>query len=182
MLTRIEFYNAPGGEVYVQPVGEAVFVLDELRRDIIPIMLQEIQEFFPEAFTRLSQSYSVSSLNKMYFEFRMVHRFCRCNFGNYDTLSLDIDENGVWHFEQVACPLRGYCPDEGVICGPKLNTKLSGREMEVTKLLSYMSPEQTAQELQLSIRTIYNHIQAIKIRLNLKTVAQIVSWYKSLNQ
>lgn len=182
MITKIEFYNTPTGEVYVKPADGGVFVLDENQEEIIQEMLVEIQEFFPSAFARLSQLYSVSSLNKRYFEFRMVHRFCRCNFGTYDTMSWDIDENGDWHFEQVVCPLRGECQDEGIICNPKMNTKLSERESEVARLLSHHTPEEISVELKLSIRTVYNHIQAIKMRLKLKTIAQITAWYKSHNQ
>ena len=97
-------------------------------------------------------------------------------------MSWYIDEHGELHFEQVSCPMRGECADEGVICNPKMRTILSEREMEVAKLLSHMSPEGISLELKLSIRTVYNHIQAIKIRLRLKTIAQIATWYKSHNQ
>jgi DNA-binding CsgD family transcriptional regulator len=182
MLIKLEFYNAPDGQVCVKPADGAMFVLDESQRDIIPEMLLEIQSFWPESFKRLSELYSASSLNRVCFEFRMVRRFCRCNFGIYDTMTWDIDQFGEWHFEQVPCPLRGECPHEGVICCPKLKTKLSEREMEVAKLLSHMSPEEITAELSLSIRTVYNHVQAIKVRLKLKTIAQIAAWYKSHNQ
>lgn len=180
MLKRAEFYNAPDGQVCMKPADGGVIVLDENQKEIIQEMLLEIQEFWPDAFKRISELYSASSMNRAYFEFRMVRRFCRCNFGLYDTQNWDIDEFGKWHFEQVSCPLRGECSDEGVICNPKMQTKLSAREMEIARLLAYMSPEEIANELKLSIRTVYNHIQAIKIRLNLKTTAQIAALHKSL--
>lgn len=182
MLTKIEFYNAPDGQIYAKPADGGLFVLDESQRDIIQEMLFEIQTFWPEAFKRLSELYSASSLNRICFEFRMVHRFCRCNFGLYDTMTWDIDEYGIWHFEQVSCPIRGECQHAGVICCPKMKTNLSEREMEVAGLLAHMSPEEVTAELNLSIRTVYNHIQAIKIRLKLKTIAQVTAWYKSHNQ
>lgn len=182
MLAKMELYNAPDGQVCIKPADGGVFVLDVNRMEIIQEMWLEIQEFWPDAFKRLSELYSSSSLNRAYFEFRMVHRFCRCNFGLYDTQNWDIDEFGEWHFEQVTCPLRGECLDEGVICNPKMRTKLSEREMEVARFLAYMSPEEITVELKLSIKTVYNHIQAIKIRLKLKTMGQIVAWYKSHNQ
>lgn len=182
MLTKIELYNAPDGQVCVKPADGGVFVLDENRKEFVQEMWLGIQEFWPDAFNRLSELYSASSLNRSYFEFRMVRRFCRCNFGLYDTQNWDIDEFGEWHFEQAPCPLRGECSDEGVICNPKMRSNLSEREMEVARLLAYMSPEEVTAELKLSIRTVYNHIQAIKIRLKLKTIAQIAAWYKSHNQ
>lgn len=181
MLTKIELYNAPDGQVCVKPADGGVFVLDENRKEIVQEMWLGIQEFWPDAFNRLSELYSASSLNRLYFEFRMVRRFCRCNFGLYDTQNWDIDEFGEWHFEQVPCPLRGECPDEGIICNPKMRTNLSEREKEIARLLANMSTEEIAAELKLSIRTVYNHIQSIKIRLKSKTTAQIATWYKQHN-
>lgn len=179
MLKGIELYNTPDGQVCLKPEGEAMFILDESHQDIIQSMLNQIHELYPEAFKRLSENYSKSSLNKNYYELRMLKRFCRCNFGSYDTQKLDIDRTGAWHFEQVQCPLRGECQDEGIICCPVLKTKLSERELEIAKLLSYMSPEEVAEEFKLSVRTVYNHIQSIKTRLKIKTIAHITAWYKN---
>lgn len=181
MRKAIEIYNTPDGQVCMKPEGEAMFILDESHKDIIQSLLNDIHELYPDAFKRLSEIYSKSSLNKNYYELRMVKRFCRCNFGNYDTLRMDIDSQGNWHFEQVQCPLRGECQNEGIICLPKLKTKLSEREMEVAKLLSNYSCEEIADELQLSLRKVYNHIQSIKTRLKVKTIAQIITWYNSKN-
>lgn len=182
LLERIEFYNSPCGAVHVKPEDSPMYILDESHTDLIQSLLSEINEMYPDAFERLSAIYSASSLNKTYFEFRMAHRFCRCNFGLYDTMSWDIDEFCTWHFEQVPCPMRGQCPDEGVICHPKLKTKLSERELEIAKLLCTITADEICDELHLSIRTVYNHIRAIKIRLKLKTTAQITSWYESIQK
>lgn len=179
MITKTEIYSTPDGQICVKPADDAMFILTEGNRDIIQEMLTTIQDFWPDAFKELSKIYSSSSLNRVYFEYRMISRFCRCNFGAYDTLNWDIDEQGIWHFEQVSCPLRGECTHEGIICNPRMKRVLSEREMEVAKMLSNMSPEEVANELNLSIRTVYNHIQSIKIRLKLKTIAQITSWEKS---
>lgn len=181
MQRAIELYNTPDGRVCIKPENDAMFILDENKCNIIQPMLGNIHNLYPDAFKKLSEIYSKSSRNKKYYEFRMVHRFCRCNFGSYDTLQKDIDANGEWHLEQVNCPLRGECPEEGIICMPKLHTVLSDREFEVAKLLGYMSPEEISDELHLSIRTVYNHIQSIKFRLKLKTIAQIATWYKTSN-
>ena len=64
MLVKIEFYNAPDGQVCVKPADGGMYVLDENQKEIIQEMLLEIQEFWPEAFKRLSDLYSVSSLNR----------------------------------------------------------------------------------------------------------------------
>ena len=50
MLAKVEFYNAPDGQVCVKPADGGMYVLDENRKEIIQKMLLEIQEFWPEAF------------------------------------------------------------------------------------------------------------------------------------
>lgn len=179
MIDKVEFFNTPDGDVFAQLENGEMYKLSECRRDIVQDILSDVRNIWPGAFERLVQDYQKHSLNKPYFEFRMASRFCRCNVGNYDTLCWDIDEYGNWHLEKVSCPMRGECPDEGVICMPKMKTQLSEREMEIADRLSYQAPEEIAEELALSIRTVYNHIQAIKIRLKLKTIAQITTWYNT---
>ena len=112
----------------------------------------------------------------------MAQRCCGCNFGVFDTMSWDIDEFGVWHFEQVSCPLRGQCTEQDKICNPKMRTKLTERELEIAKLLCDITPDEICDELHLSISTVYNHIRAIKMRLKFKTIAQITSCYKPINK
>lgn len=177
MIEKVEFFNSPDGCVCTQLENGEMHKLSECRRDIVQDILNDIQNMWPGAYERLVQDYHKYSLNKPYFEFRMASRFCRCNVGTYDTLCWDIDEYGNWHLEKVSCPMRGECPDEGVICMPKMRTQLSEREMEIARRLTNQPPEEIAEKLNLSIRTVYNHIQAIKTRLKLKTIAQIVAWY-----
>lgn len=50
-----------------------------------------------------------------------------------DTMSHDIDK-GRYNIEQVKCPLRGECRNEGIICMPTLQTKLTAREEEIVRL------------------------------------------------
>ena len=179
MIDKVEFFNSPDGHVCAQSENGELYKLSECHRDIIQDILNDVREIWPDAYARLEQNYHKYSLNKPYFEFRMASRFCRCNVGSNDTLCWDIDESGNWHLEKVNCPMRGECPDEGVICMPKMKTQLSEREMEIACRLSVQVPEEIAQELHLSIRTVYNHIQAIKIRMKLKTIAQIAAWYNT---
>ncbi len=180
MLTNIEFYNTPGGDVACKQVDQAMFILNESHTDIIENMLSVINELWPDAFKCLSEIYSKSSMNKRYYEYLMIHRFVRCNFGAYDTQQLDIDSFGTWNFEQVPCPLRGECKFEYMLCNPKMKTKLSDRETEIAMLLCTKTPEEIASDNSISLRTVYNHINNIKIRLKVRTIGQIVSWYKSI--
>ena len=115
MIRNIEFYNNPSGEVIVKPQGQAAFVLKETHREFISDILLYISEMYPKDYEALMELYSKSSRNRIYYEYLAVSRFVRCNFGEYDQLSTDIDMQGYFKFEEVKCPLRGECKFEGII-------------------------------------------------------------------
>lgn len=180
MLEKIEFYNCPDGSINVKPFDKPMFVFEQNCRKVTEEMLILIRDLYPAAFTALSELYSKSERNREYFEFRIVHRFIRCNFGEYDALSYDINQVGEFNFEDVRCPMRGECIFEGVICKPTLQTELSPRESEVASLLAAgLSPLEIGEELQISVLTVRNHIQHIKARLHLKNTTQIISRFKT---
>lgn len=179
MLAQIEFYTCPDGSVNLKPLNSPVKRYDMSCKEVTEEMLVYIKDLYPSAFKALSEIYSTSERNKEFFEFRMVHRFIRCNFGEYDALSLDIAQPGVFNFECVKCPLRGECRYEGVICRPKKDTKLSQREEEVARCLALgMSRQQVADFMCLSVFTVNRHIANIKARLNLSHTYQIISQFK----
>ena len=130
-LLDIEFYNTPEGEVMVKPIGQPAYVLTENCRDVICEMLAAIRERYPKAHDALMKLYSASSMNRIAYEYKVVHRFIRCNFGEYNQATIDINHNGTFQLEEVGCPLRGECHLEGKICNPELNTNLTDREMDV---------------------------------------------------
>lgn len=111
-IANIEFYNTPEGDVMMKELGRPAVVLDENNRPTIECMLSVIRDRYPKAHTRLMQIYSSSTMNRWYYEFRVVHRFIRCNFGEYDQHNLDINRDGLFVFEEVKCPLRGECEHE----------------------------------------------------------------------
>lgn len=181
-LNNIEFYNTPSGEIMYKSEMEGVAKLAESDQDIIQWFLDIISERYPEAFSRLSDLYSKRSRNRMYFEFSMVRRFIRCNFGEYDEYNYDIDGRGIFHFEEVRCPLRGECPYEGIICKPVLNTKLSTREMEVFRLIAQAYDTYAiAEELSLSPSTICRHRENIKAKIKVRTVSQMILYWQEHN-
>ena len=176
MITNLEFYNTPDGQVCCKPLNQPMYILKESDTALIAEMLTMIQDLYPAAFAALSELYSRSELNRNYYHFRMVHRFIRCNFGEYDALSMDVSANGNLRFEDVRCPLRGECPFECVICKPVLDTKLSEREQHVAKLLGKgYTAEEMGQELHISPHTVKRHIANIKKRLNLSHTHQIIA-------
>lgn len=173
---EIEFYNTPDGQVCVKRAGEAMFILDESHTNIVAGLLTRIQELYPSAFAALSELYSRSQLNENYFHFKMVHRFIRCNFGEYDALSYDVNRQGDFKMEDVRCPLRGECPFEHIICHPQLCTKLSLREQQIVDLLAEgYKPQQIGERLHISTWTVRRHIYNMKTRLNLNHTYQIIT-------
>lgn len=179
MLEKIEFYNCPDGSVIVKPFDKPMFVYEQSCRKITEEMLIVIRDLYPAAFSALAELYSKSERNRDYYEYRIVHRFIRCNFGEYDALTFDISQTGDFNFEDVRCPMRGECLFEGVICKPTLKTELTPRETEVAKMLSSgLSVQDISENLQISILTVRNHVQHIKARLRLKHTSQIISKFK----
>ena len=178
MLERCEFFNSPDGTVYVKPFGKPMFAYNIECRQITDELIAYIRDLYPGAFTALTSLYSQSERNRDYFMFRIVHRFIRCNLGENDTLSYDINQVGTMCIEEVHCPLRGECIHEGVICKPVLQSKLSPREEEVGKLLAAgLSNMEAAGELGISICTVHRHIANIKARLHFKNTNQIISYF-----
>ena len=90
-LTNIEFFKTPDGEVMYKRQGEGVRQLDEHDRETVASLLSLIRTRYPEAFNAVSDIYSRSERNRPWYEFRMVSRFIRCNLGDYDTQTIDID-------------------------------------------------------------------------------------------
>lgn len=180
MIEKIEFYNTPDGSICCKPEGKPMFILDESCRQLISEMIITIKELYPDAFKALSELYSTSERNRSYYEYRIVHRFIRCNFGEYDTLQADIDAMGCLHIEEVKCPLRGECRLEGCVCRPRLQSSLSPREHEVAVLLGQgYNKLEIADELQISIFTVSRHVANIKARLHFKHTNQIIAHFKN---
>lgn len=178
-IINTEFYSTPEGTVMVKPVGQAAYELKENRREIVCAILAIIRERYPKAHAALMELYSSSSMNRIYYEYRVVHRFIRCDFGEYNQGSIDINHNGTFQFEEVGCPLRGECPLEGVVCKPELDTQLTERETEVFRLYAQnLQTEQIADELHISPCTVNRHRENIKAKLRVSTVAEMVAyWY-----
>lgn len=185
LLSNIEFYNTPDGTIMVKAYEQPVRALVSSDRGLIQAMLSVIRELYPDAFSKLAELYSRHERNHILYEFNIVSRFIRCNFGEYDQYNYDIDHTGTFHFEEVRCPLRGTidCAYEGCICKPILNTNLTEREKEVLSLIGQgLQSKDVANELHISITTVHRHRENIKAKLKLKTVGELVNyWMKYFN-
>lgn len=177
-ITNIEFYNTPEGDVMMKAFGMPATVLNEKQRPVIEQMLATIRDRYPKAHARLMKIYSSSTMNRWYYEFRVVHRFVRCNFGEYDQHRMDIDAAGRFMLEEVHCPLRGECEHEGVICKPELDMRLTEREREVMALIADgCQRDEIAERLHISPCTVARHRDNIKAKTGTRTVGEMVSWW-----
>ena len=163
----LEFYLY-NDELWLKDENGRHQVLSENDTDIIQRLLEAIRERYPQAYHALEDEYQRSSLNPRYYQFLIVRRFCKCNFGKLDTTRLDIDNLEKFNFEKVECPLRGECKNEGIICNPKFNSKLSEAELRVMKLVCEgETKEHIAMRLYISPHTVKNHIKSVYLKLGI---------------
>ena len=179
-LINIEFFKTPDGDVMYKRQGEAVRGLTEQDRELVSDFLSLIRARYPKAFDTLSDIYSRNEQNRAWYEFRMVSRFIRCNLGDYDTSSIDIDKDGLFHFEQMKCPLMGTgdCQWDGLICHPKLSTGLTTRELEILPLFAEgLQSYEIADRLCISKNTVDRHRQNIMAKLGKRSVTELAAYY-----
>mgnify|MGYP001163128841 CR=1 FL=1 len=182
MRNPVEFYNTPSGYVMVDD-GNQISRLSESNRDVIDDILDTIRECYSDAYHALEQCYASSSKNPRYKTYKMVNRFIRCNCGEFDTQKTDFIDGNL-NLEQVHCPLRGTkdCEYENIICNPKRTSVLGVRQMQIAAALAEgLTPQEISDKLFISIHTVHNTLQAIKIKLGLKNTSQIITWYNNLN-
>lgn len=174
-MNNIEFYTTPEGDVMIREEG-SLHRLDQSDRKFISDFLNVLREFYTEAYEALCKVYVSSKINREYYEFLIVRRFVKCNFGEYDN-RLDISEGGSFNFEFVGCPLRGECKYDRCICQPKFNSALSVRELEVMKLFfERYTVEEIADRLHISMETVKNHRKNALRRIGLKSTTDFIDY------
>lgn len=95
ILNFLEFFVTPDGFVYYKKPGEESKRLTKFNTDIVDELHNVIKTRFPEGYAALAKLYRRNT-------FKMVERFIRCNFGEHDLLTQDI-EHDILHFEEVRC-------------------------------------------------------------------------------
>lgn len=149
--------------------------LTENRTEIVSEMFNIIETFYPAAFEALSEEYKKCNRNIPFYRFRIVTRFCKCNFGIID--NIPDYENGKLHFERIMCPLRGECRYENIICNPTFESKITPAETRVLRLIyNGLSEIEIAEELCLSIYTIKNHIRNAYARIGIKNRVELIKY------
>lgn len=173
MIRGIEFYITPAGGIMIHD-DNGVRKLTQSERQFVSEMIERIGEFYPDSLKALSKEYDKSHFNIPLFEYKIVVRFIKCNWGNFDS-TMDIDDVGNFNFEEVDCPLRGECKLEGVVCKPRFNSKLSDRELEIMQMLcDQESYDIIANRLCISVETAKTHKRNAFKRTNVHSFAEFV--------
>lgn len=172
----MEFYSTPEGDVIYRGNDCPDSVLQQSDREFIEAFIGILTEFYPEALKALSESYKRSIHNRDYYQFLIVKRFIRCNFGAFDNVN-DSDEAGAFKFEFVSCPLKGECKYDGIICSPKFNSTLSNRELEVMRLAYEGRPDDViADSLYIAINTVNNHRKNAFRKLDIHSMPEFMRY------
>ena len=178
-MEAVEFYLWEGKVCYREHGTE--HVLTQCDRDIITYVLKTLEDFFPQTVKALDEVCEPYRRNKMFFDYRRVDTFIRCNFSEHDTLHFDI-EHGVMHFEDVKCPRRGVCKNEGIICKPRLGTSIPPEEHKVAILYSKgNSAETIARILKKSVKTVKAQLLRTRNRLRLSRTRDLIKVYSVYN-
>lgn len=179
-----ETYTTPEGTVMIKQDSQPAWELQETgekSRKFIQSVLEYIRTFHVKAFEALCEEYSRKEPNRLNYEYWIVSRFIRCNVGEYDRLSHDIDHVGRLQFEEVRCPLRGECKLENIVCKPEFTSGLSHRETEILRLIvAHYETAEIADKLHLSPHTINNHRRNIHLKTSTRTIGELVDyWHKN---
>lgn len=178
-MEAIEFYLWEGEVRYRLNGQERKLAQND--REIIEFVLDTLRRYFPEALAALNEECAASEANKRYFDFRRVDLFIRCNFAEHDTLSFDIAQ-GVLHFEDVKCPMKGICKHEGVICKPHFKMPVPNEEGKVAALYSKgLTADEIAAVLCKSIKTVKNQLSSITKRLHLSRTRDLIKIFSVYN-
>ena len=176
-MENVEFRLSPDGKVFYREKGKDEKRLTRFNKEICEEILGMIVNRFPSAWARLCllyRPYTKNHVEKDKAEYKIVERFIRCNFGEHDLLTPDI-ENQIMNFEEVRCPLRGICPDENIICKPKSLIKLSPAEKEIVKYyLNGDTFDVIAQKLGKSPSTVKVQLHDIKKKTGAKNCREII--------
>lgn len=177
----VEFYMFNEELWYMKDDGTNQ-VLSEHDTELLQELISAIRERYPDAYSALAKEYQKSALNVPYYQYLIVRRFCKCNFGTLDTTQYDIDNLGRFNFEKVPCPLRGECKFESVVCFPKFNSKLSPAEIRVMNLVYQgLSRDEISDKLSLSPNTIKQHVKSAYCKLGVHDKGEFVKLAKDNN-
>lgn len=175
MLSKIEFYQF-NDELWYRKDKENLKLTEDA--PLVSELITYLCEFYPQAVASLEREYK-NITDDNYRRYRIVLRFCKCNFGVTDNV-FDVDSESRLSFEYVSCPLRGECKLENIVCNPTFNSSISKSEMRVLELLYRgVSRAEIANRLYLSERTVHNHIRNAYCRIGVHSTAEFIEYANS---
>ena len=152
-MTGMEFYFTPKGEVMITDEC-GTRQLEQSNREFISEIITRMGIFWPEALEKASLEYTDRRYNIPWFEFSIVRRFLKCNFGEFDST-------------------KGECKYEGIICKPKFNSTLSERELSVMRsFYEGMEENAVADKYCISLETVRTHKRNAFRRINVHSLAE----------
>ena len=93
-MESVEFRVSPDGKVFFREKGQDEKRLTRFNTALCVELLEMISERFPGAWSRLRLMYKPTSKTHAEMDkaaFKIVERFIRCNFGEHDLLTPDIE-------------------------------------------------------------------------------------------
>ncbi len=178
-MEAVEFYLWDGSVRYRLNGEERT--LTEKDREIVEFVLAQLRRFFPDAYQALSEEFTLSERNKWWYDFKRVEMFIRCNFSEHDTLSFDI-QDGMLHFEDVKCPLKGVCRHEGIVCKPKFKVPVSKEESRAAALYSKgLTANEIAKVLGKGVKTVKNQLGSAAKHLGLSRTRDLIKIFSVYN-
>ncbi|MCH3994314.1 MAG: LuxR C-terminal-related transcriptional regulator [Prevotella sp.] len=178
-MGSIEFRNDQRGNVFYQEEHQPEKHFTKFNKEIIDFILERINQRFPSCYARLISLYRNTPPTER--KFFMAIRFIKCNLGSEDFLSFDIEDQ-EFNFEEVKCPLRGLCRDEGIICKPRGLVSLPPEEKKTAKLyLKGYTFREIAQRLNKSPATVKVQLCRIKDKLGVKNCREIIKYLRLTN-
>jgi len=179
-MKNMEFYITPNGGIMIHE-EDGVHEVTQKDREFISQIIMRIGDFYPEALSALSKEYDCRRFNVPFYEYSIVSRFIRCNWGRFDSV-IDIDQFGYFNFEEVECPLRGSgdCKMDGIVCRPKFNSNLSEREKEVMRYYyENKTSDQIADKMCISVETVRTHKRNVFKRTGTHSLAEFFLYAKN---
>lgn len=172
-FNNIEFFIYESN-VMIRFVNGEVKQLKESDIKLINFVLDMIQTYYPKAYHALAEEYKACRGNVLYFNYRVVLRFIKCNYAALDNMP-DIEDDLLGRFEYVPCPLRGECKHECVICRPEFDSELSEAEKRVMRRWKdNQTVEGIAADLYLSPHTVNNHIRHSYKKLGVHSKSEFI--------
>lgn len=174
-MNELEFYASPDGSVMVYHVD--THTTEEYcmaHKEFTRRMWDLIETYYPDAAESLSRWFERSKLNKEFYLFLRVRQFILCNFSMMDN-RVDIDTDNHMNFEFVSCPVRSTCQYCGVVCSPRVDSRMTPAEYRVMQLYYdniHITDEEIAERTFLSPHTVANHRKHVLQRLGVNNLGQ----------